>query len=138
MANEVALSVAPAGEVAVLDRWPGAAPPDLSGLDAVPVEPDRWWLFGSVDPAIGAEPIGGGLVRATLTGPGWRALLMIAGVFDAEDPGFVPGRCAATVIHHVPVWIVPRAADCAHVFFAASYADGLVRLWTAAVDRGVA
>ncbi len=141
MVNEVTLSVAPAGEVAVLDLWPGADRRDLAGIDAVQVEPDRWWLFGAVDPGLGAEPIGGGLVRATLTGPGWRALLMIAGVFDAEDPAFGPGDCAATVIHHVPVWIVPRggtAGDCAHVFFAASYAEGLVRLWTAAIDRGVA
>lgn len=82
--------------------------------------------------------IGGGLVRATLTGPGWRALLMLAAVFDAEDPGFGPGDSAATVIHHVPVWIVPLAADCAEVYFPASYARGLVDLWTAAIARGLA
>ncbi len=145
----------------VLDLWSDAVP-DLGIGRAVQVEPRRWWLFdrgpgagpardpgpqtgetgssGARDapgPGASLTAIGGGLMRATLTGPGWRALLMIAGVFDAEDPGFGPGDCAATVIHHVPVWIMPVATDCAEVYFAASYAAGLVDLWTAAIDRGV-
>lgn len=155
MATDVALSVAAAGDVTVVDCW-SDAPPDLAGGRAVRVEPRRWWLFAP-SPAVGgtvgqaspgsaardaageyaAVAIGGGLLRATLTGPGWRALLMVAGVFDAEDPGFGVGDCAATVIHHVPVWIVPVASDRAEVYFAASYAAGLVAMWTAAIERGV-
>lgn len=140
--NEVHLTVAPAGDLMILDLWDDATP-DLAGLRAIRVEPRRWWLidngaaaserFG--DGALIAS--GGGFVRATLTGPGWRALLMIAGVFDAEDPAFGPGDCAATLIHHVPVWIAPLAADRAEVYFAASYAAGLIDLWSAAIDRGV-
>ncbi len=152
---EVALHVAPAGDVVAVDLWTDVVP-DFGTARAVRVEPRRWWLIDAGDTAatiaatmaatgagqIGDNgttvAIGGGLVRATLTGPGWRQLLMLAAVFDAEDPGFGPGDCAATVIHHVPVWIVPLAADCAEVFFAASYARGLVDLWTAAIARGLA
>ena len=140
MIETVALSVAPAGDVMVLDRFDDAAP-DLGGVRALRVEPRRWWLLDAgVRAAAEGEavaPIGGGLVRATLTGPGWRSLLMIAGLFDAEDPGFGPGAVAATVVHHVPVWIAPVASDTCEVYFAASYAQGLVDLWTAAIARAV-
>ncbi len=143
---DVALHVAPARDVVAVDLWSDVRP-DFGGTRVIRVEPQRWWLIdaGAAAEAIthglvstgAATPIGGGLMRATLTGPGWRALLMIAGVFDAEDPGFGPGACAATVIRHVPVWIAPVADDCAEVFFAASYATGLVALWRAAVARGI-
>nr|WP_295660388.1 sarcosine oxidase subunit gamma [Polymorphobacter sp.] len=143
---DVALTFAPAGDVVAVDLWSNLAP-DFGTARAVRVEPRRWWLIDAGDIAAIADAmrddgcltaIGGGLVRATLTGPGWRALLMVAGVFDAEDPRFGPGDCAATVIHHVPVWIVPVAADCAEVYFAASYAGGLIELWSAAISRGLA
>ena len=144
--TDVALQVAPAGDVVVADLWTDAVP-DFGGVRAVRVEPRRWWLIdaGDIAATIAGQiadsgttiAIGGGLVRATLTGPGWRPLLMLAAVFDAEDPRFGPGNCAATILHHVPVWIVPVAADCAEVYFAASYARGLTDLWTAAIDRGI-
>ena len=143
---EVALTVAPAGDIVAVDLWTDTVP-DFGAVRTVRVEPRRWWLIDGVDTdAVGESlrddgaliPIGGGLMRATLTGPGWRALLMVSGVFDAEECGFGPGSVAATVIHHVPVWIAPVAADCAEVYFAASYTKGLVDLWTAAISRGLA
>lgn len=147
MAEAVTLTIAPAGDIVAVDLWSDTAP-DFGAVRAVRVEPRRWWLIdaGETVAAIvaavaddgAATAIGGGLIRATLAGPGWRALLMVAGVFDAEDPAFGPGAAAATIIHHVPVWIVPVADDCAEVFFAASYARGLVELWTAALARGLA
>lgn len=143
---EVSFHVAPATDIAVVDLWTDAVP-DFGGVRAVRVEPRRWWLIDAWTRAdtiaqqvrdIGAVvPIHGGLMRATLTGSGWRAVLMVSAVFDAEDPGFGPGDVAATVIHHVPVWIIPIAADCAEVYFAASYAGGLINLWTSAIDRGL-
>ncbi|MBC7495742.1 MAG: sarcosine oxidase subunit gamma [Sphingomonadaceae bacterium] len=144
---DIALSIAPAGDIVAVDLWNDAVP-DFESLHAVRVEPRRWWLIDAGDAADAiaelvhddgtVTPIGGGLLRATLTGNGWRALLMVGGVFDAEDPGFGPGDCAATVIHHVPVWIVPLDHDVCAVFFAVSYAGGLVELWTAAIARGLA
>lgn len=144
---EVALTVAAAGDVVAIDLWSDAVP-GFGALCAVRVEPRRWWLIdaGAAADAVAESvrddgtvtPIGGGLIRATLTGPGWRSLLMVGGVFDAEAPGFGAGGCAATVIDHVPVWIVPLDHDVCAVFFAASYAGGLVELWTAAMARGLA
>lgn len=133
----VTMAIAPAGDIVALDLWAGTLP-DL-GIRTLQVEPRRWWLFGAAgrDIDIGDNgalaPIGGGLIRATFTGPGWRALLMISAVFDAENPNFAPGQVAATVIHHVPVWIAPIAADICEVFFAASYATDLVALWTRSI-----
>lgn len=143
--SEVTFTVARAGDIVVVDVWSDVVP-DFGSLRALRVEPRRWWLIDAGDTgALAAAlvedgtltPICGGLVRATLTGPGWRALLMVAGVFDAENPDFGPGDCAATVIHHVPVWIAPLAADCAEVYFVASYAEGLIDLWTKAIERGL-
>ena len=129
--TEVAFT--PAGDILALDMWTEGAPP-LGGIRALQVEPRRWWLFdaGARAPDPGDDgalaPIGGGLVRATLTGD-WRDTLMLAGWFDAESPRFGPGDVAATVIHHVPVWIAPVAADACEVYFPASYAASLAHLW---------
>jgi sarcosine oxidase gamma subunit len=133
----VLLHVAPAGDIIALDLWSGTVP-DL-GVRTLQVEPRRWWLFGGgsaaniaarIDDTGALAPIGGGLVRATFTGSAWRALLMVSSFFDAENPAFGPGDVAATVIHHVPVWIAPVATDVCEVYFAASYAHDLVGLWT--------
>lgn len=133
----VTLTIAPAGDILALDLWAGGVP-DF-GVRALQVEPRRWWLFDAAahDIDLGDSgalaPIGGGLMRATLTGPGWRGLLMVSAVFDAEDPAFGPGQVAATVIHHVPVWIAPVAADTCEVYFAASYTGDLTALWTRSI-----
>ena len=123
----------------MLDMW-GEGAPKLHGIHAMQVEPRRWWLVDAGDKieaiteALGDKgaitPIGGGLMRATLTGPGWRSQLMISGVFDAENPGFKPGDCEATIIGHVSVWIDVISAETAHVYFAASLRGDMEQLWS--------
>ncbi len=140
----VTATIEPAGDVIILDLWDGALPPLDATITALQVEPRRWWLVGAArhGAAIAADiadrgaltPIGGGLVRATLTGPGWRSLLTVSGCFDSEDPSFAPGRVAATVIHHVPVWIAVTGVERCDVFLAASYAATLADLWSSAID----
>ena len=131
--TDVAVAMAPAGDVLALDLWDGE--PAATGARALRVELRRWWLIdaGGSFPDPGGDgalaAIGGGLVRATLAGAGWRALLMRAGWFDVENPRFGPGDVAATVIHHVPVWIAPLAADACEVYLPASHATALARLW---------
>lgn len=134
----VAISIALAGDIVVLDMWTARAP-DLSGLRALRVEPRRWWLIdageraAAVAEAVGGEgaltPIGGGLLRATLTGAGWRAQLMVGGLFDAESAAFRPGDCAATILHHASVWIEAISDDEAQVYFAASFEQDMRHLW---------
>ena len=135
----VSISIAPAADVVVLDMW-GDGAPLLHGVRAIQVEPRRWWLVDAGDKiqaiteALGDKgaitPIGGGLIRATLTGPGWRSQLMISGVFDAENPAFKPGDCAATIIGHVSVWIDVISDETARVYFAASLRGDMEQLWS--------
>ena len=134
----VEITFIPVGEIIVLDRWDDLRP-DVQGTTALQVEPRRWWL---IDPgenlAVIAQLLGdngaltaicGGLVRATLTGPGWRAQLMISGLFDAENPLFKPGDCAATLIHHTQVWIHAISEREAHVYLSASLVEDIKHLW---------
>lgn len=142
--DRVTLTIAPAGDVIALDLWGAGDPRDaLIGIRHIQAEPRRWWLFdaaGRAD-AVAARigdagaltAMGGGLMRATLTGPGWRALLTISGLFDCENPGFGPGAVAATIIHHVPVLIAVTGDLACEVYFAASYAPTLVELWANAI-----
>ena len=134
----VTITIAPAGEVIVLDLWAGTLPA-LGDVAVMQVEPQRWWLLGPVaaladiTAALGENgaisPIGGGLMRASLTGSGWRAQLMISGLFDAEDPAFGPGHCAATRLHHAPIWIDVLSEDAASVYFPASLLGDIRHLW---------
>lgn len=139
MIDDVALSIAPAGEVTVLDLWSGEIDALLAGIPHIQVEPHRWWLFGALPPgdALGDRgalaAIGGGLVRARMTGAGWRTLLAVSGVIDSENPAFTTGAVAASVIHHIPVWIVVTASDACEVYYPASYAATLERLWRDAI-----
>ena len=135
----VSISIAPAGDVDVLDMWEDGDPL-LDGVRAMQVEPHRWWLVDAgskieaITKALGDKgaitPIGGGLMRATLAGPGWRSQLMISGVFDAENPTFKPGDCAATIIGHASVWIDVISDETAHVYFAASLRGDMEQLWS--------
>ncbi len=140
----VTVVIAPAGDVIALDLWDDADPRLLCGDKALMrVEPRRWWLFDaagriaefarSIGDNGALTPIGGGLVRATLAGPGWRALLTVAGLFDAEDPAFGSGAVASTVIHHVAVRIAVASEGGCDVYFAASYAPTLIDLWSTAI-----
>ena len=136
----VAFTMAPAGDVIALDLWDATPPEMATGVRMLQVEPKRWWLIDAsaqsdaLSDRIGDHgaltPIGGGLMRATLTGPGWRALLTISGCFDVEDPVFAPGKVAATILHHVPVWIAPTGTATCEVYLANSYAPTLVDLWS--------
>ena len=135
---DVKITFMPAGAIIVLDLWDDQQP-DLRGTTALQVEPRRWWL---IDPgaqlAVIAQQlgdkgaltaIGGGLMRAVLKGSGWRAQLMISGLFDAEDPSFKPGDCAATLIHHTQVLIHAISEREAHVYLSASLLDDIKHLW---------
>ena len=135
---DVKITFMPAGAIIVLDLWDDQQP-DLRGTTALQVEPRRWWL---IDPgaqlAVIAQllgdkgaltAIGGGLMRAVLKGSGWRAQLMISGLFDAEDPSFKPGDCAATLIHHTQVLIHAISEREAHVYLSASLLDDIKHLW---------
>jgi heterotetrameric sarcosine oxidase gamma subunit len=142
--DSVAVMVAPAGDVITLDLWDASDPGHaLADIRHIQVEPRRWWLFDAahradavaarIGDAGALTAMGGGLVRATLTGPGWRALLTIGGFFDSEHSGFGPGAVAATIIHHVPVLIAVTGDLGCEVYCAASYAPALVELWANAI-----
>jgi sarcosine oxidase gamma subunit len=138
----VLITVQPAGDVVLLDLWSGDVEAHCGDIPRLQVEPRRWWLLGAGDRvnALGARiadhgalaPIGGGLVRATLTGAGWRSLLMVAGLFDAEDHAFTTGSLASTMIHHIAVRIVVTGGRSCDVYFAASYAPALIEHWSRA------
>jgi len=140
---DVSVTTAPAGDVIVLDLWGADAPPAEPAIRLLQVEPRRWWLIGAGERTAdlaarivdggAVTPIGGGLVRATLTGPGWRGLLMVSGCFDAEDPTFGIGQVAATTIHHIPVWIAVTGDMACEVYMASSYAPALTDLWADAI-----
>ena len=135
---DVTITLMSAGAIIVLDRWDDLRP-DLSGATALQVEPRRWWLIDPAENLAAIElmlgdkgaltAIGGGLIRAVLKGPGWRAQLMISGLFDAEDPSFKPGDCAATLIHHTQVWIHAISEREAHVYLSASLQEDIKHLW---------
>ena len=135
---DVTITLMSAGAIIVLDRWDDLRP-DLSGATALQVEPRRWWLIDPAENLAAIElmlgdkgaltAIGGGLIRAVLKGAGWRAQLMISGLFDAEDPSFKPGDCAATLIHHTQVWIHAISEREAHVYLSASLQEDIKHLW---------
>lgn len=139
----VTVALAPAGDVVVLDLWDGGTPPVDRALRLIQAEPRRWWLIGAGDAAAtlaeavgdrGAlTPIGGGLVRATLTGAGWRWLLSVGGWLDTADPAFGRDRLVGSVIHHVPVWIAVIDDSACEVYLPASYAATLADLWQRAI-----
>ena len=138
----VHIAVAPAGDVVLLNLWSGDVESLCGKVPLLQVEPRRWWLLGARDRLESLEariadhgalaPIGGGLVRATLTGAGWRSLLMVGGLFDAENPAFTTGSLASTMIHHIAVRIVVTGERSCDVYFAASYAPALIEHWSRA------
>ena len=105
-------------------------------LRLIRYEPTVWLVEG--DP--GALPeilgddgaltaIGGGIIRVRLSGPGWRALLMDGGMFDAESPGFAPGCSAATIIDHIAVRLHVLSDQTCLAYVPASYCAGLIHFW---------
>jgi len=79
--------------------------------------------------------ITGGLACFRLTGPGWRELLTIGGVFNVEDPAFAPGCVAATILNHAAIWIDVITPEVCDVYCPPSYADDLAEGWTRAIGR---
>jgi heterotetrameric sarcosine oxidase gamma subunit len=79
--------------------------------------------------------VGAALVGRRLVGTGWRDLLMIGGVFDAEDTGFGAGCVARTVMHHSPLLIDVITADCADAYVPASHAMEFFGFWEAEIAR---
>jgi hypothetical protein len=132
---DASVAIAPAGDVIALDLWTGE--PGLTSLRALRVEQRRWWLIGAAAhlEALTARlgntgalaAIGGGLMRASITGRDTRELLTVSGWFDAAKLG--DSGVAATVIHHVPVWIAAIGPLDVEVYFAASYTSALRELW---------
>ncbi|MBC7519672.1 MAG: hypothetical protein H7268_01050 [Sandarakinorhabdus sp.] len=79
--------------------------------------------------------VGAALVGRCITGTGWRELLMIGGVFDAENPGFGPGSVARTIMHHSPLLIDVVAETRVHAYVPASYAGEFFAFWDAELAR---
>lgn len=108
-------------------------------LGLIRFEPTVWLAEGDVSGVAevlgedgGVTAIGGGVVRVQLSGPGWRALLMEGGVFDAENPAFAPGCSAATIIDHVNVRLHVVADDACIAYVPASFSAALLHFWEAA------
>lgn len=120
-----------------------------SGWRALRVEPTVWWLtgplaalesaFADVEAALGedgaAVDLCGGFARLQVAGPGWRELLMVGGVFDAEDPAFGPGSTAGTMLHHASVRYDVVDDDRVHILVAPSYAHDLLEQLRGAATR---
>lgn len=79
--------------------------------------------------------VGAALVGRRVSGAGWRELLMIGGVFDAENPGFGPGSVARTVMHHASLLIDVITDDAVHAYVPASYANEFFGFWDAEAIR---
>jgi heterotetrameric sarcosine oxidase gamma subunit len=73
--------------------------------------------------------VSGAYTRIAVSGPAWRDLMMIGGVFDAESPSFGPGSVAATVIHHLPVRLDVIGETAVEAYVAPSYAGDLLHHW---------
>jgi heterotetrameric sarcosine oxidase gamma subunit len=111
-----------------------------ASLTLIRFEPTVWLVEGDITPLaslLGDDgaltAIGGGIARVRIAGPGWRALLMEGGLFDAESPAFAPGCAAATVIDHVAVRLWVASEDACVAYVPASYAAGLIHFWEQAL-----
>jgi len=141
-----------------LDLWTGPADgalPPLGHAVDVPqgrllgIEPSAWLLRASIPRETEAGAwltslagdhgavivLTGGLARFRLDGPRWRELLTINAVFDVEDPGFGPGRVAATILSHAAIWIDVITDTAADVYCLPSHAEHLAAGWRQAAGR---
>jgi heterotetrameric sarcosine oxidase gamma subunit len=82
-----------------------------------------------------AIDLSGGFAGLEIVGPGWRELLMVGGVFDAEDPAFGPGSTAGTILHHAGVRYDVIDDDRVHILVAPSYALDLLDHLRVAASR---
>jgi len=136
------------GDLAAVESRLGAALPKAgrsTTLNAARVmwwEPKVWLVRGSstdwaeVLAEDGAAiDVTGAFSRLRITGPAWRELLMIGGVFDAESPTFGRDCIAGTVIHHLPVRLDVIDAQTVDAYTPPSYAAELLHHWHAAARR---
>lgn len=134
-------SFAPAADLVAIDLWEGPLP-GVPGVRIVQVEPHRWWMIdgGTHAEQLAAEidgngactAIGGGFVRATVSGPGWRDLLSVSGFLDCSAGALPPGSVGRSVIHHVAVTILVTDEGGCEVYCASTYARTLEELWRGA------
>jgi heterotetrameric sarcosine oxidase gamma subunit len=152
-----ALAIQPCAPDALLrlEQWgavPAALPAPGRAADTpmgrlIWIEPGAWLLRAPLGDLVQATAqleilagddgavidITGGLARFRLTGPAWRELLTVGGVFDVENPAFAPGCAAATILHHAAIWIDVIEAETADVYCLPSYAQELAAGWARAV-----
>jgi len=127
----------------------GGATALAGGWRAIRAEPALWWLCGpldglddqlasvaaALDEDGAATDLSGAFVRLRVGGPDWREVLMIGGVFDAEDPAFGPGSTAGTILHHTSVRYDVTAPDAVEIYVAPSHVDDLLHHLRSAVSR---
>jgi len=136
------------GDVAAVERRLGAPLPKagqsvtLGASRVMWWEPKVWLVRGaSTDWAEiltedgAAIDVTGAFSRLRITGPEWRELLMIGGVFDAESPAFAPDCIAGTVIHHLPVRLDVIDAQTVDAYTPPSYAAELAHHWEVSARR---
>ncbi|WP_309753737.1 hypothetical protein [Novosphingobium sp.] len=104
--------------------------------DVMRLSPTTWLVAGDVaaiKAALGdggaLTPVGGGYVRARLSGSKWRSLLMEGGLFNAEAPEFAADCVATTLIEHVTVTLRVESAAACLAYFPASHAADLLHFW---------
>jgi heterotetrameric sarcosine oxidase gamma subunit len=136
------------GDLAAVERRLGATLPKagrsitLNAARLMWWEPKVWLVRGSAADLAkvlaedgAAIEVTGAFARLRITGPAWRELLMIGGVFDAESPTFAPDCIAGTVIHHLPVRLDVIDAQTVEAYTPPSYAAELAHHWQAAARR---
>ena len=104
-----------------------------SMADATTPSPIGWEAAAGADGAL--IELTGAFARLRLTGRGWRDLLMIGGVFDAEARSFKTGSVAGTVLFHCPVRIDVVADVIVDVYTPPSYVDDLLDYWKGPAKR---
>ena len=143
------------GDVSAVETRLGAALPapgtasEHNGRRFLWWEPDTWLvrapsadrdaaidvLMRAVDAEGAITDLSGGFTRHRLDGAGWRELLMIGGVFDAESPKFGVSSVVGTVIHHMPVRLDVISEASVEVYVPPSYSDDLLHHWAQAISR---
>ena len=122
---------------------------DAKTLRLIWLEPNTWMVrspaaaelvvLGKIETALGqdgaAAQISGALVRRRITGTGWRTLLTIGAMFDAESAAFGPGCYVATLIDHAPVRLDVISDTEVDAYTPPSYAPDLFAFWQHAAQR---